>query len=235
MFRSRVLTSPDVARFADAISRPGIDPRVWVSYAILLSDPFVETSQGQQDVFVDVLLLPQNQPETARVGAVYAGNGFGLYAPLHKDDEVLVCAPSGDPDEGLVVTQRMWSPSDNPPAAAVDFPEDFLLIVEEGRSARIAVAGGGKVYLGTTDASRGVARLDDEVNIGTKTVTVTLTTVPPAPPAGTITTVIKDAKGTTISSETLPYPPAIPPDLPGVYVTQLYGKVSSASETVVSA
>lgn len=158
MFRSRVLTSIDVSRLADAVQRPGIDPRVWVSYAILLSDPVVETSQGQQDVFVDLLLLPQKQPETARVGAIYAGNGFGLYAPLKKDDEVMVCAPSGDPDEGLVVTQRLWSPSDTPPQEAVDYPNDFLLVVEPGQSARISVSGGGKVYLGSATGTQASVR-----------------------------------------------------------------------------
>lgn len=156
MLRSRVTSGIDVNRLANAVSRPGIDPRVWVSYAVCTSEPVVETRSGQQDVFVDVLLLPSGQPETARVGASYAGSGFGFYAPLHKDDEVLVCAPSGDPDEGLVVTQRLWSPADPPPEAAATYPEDVTLVVEEGKALRLNVSGGGKVYIGGNDDTQPV-------------------------------------------------------------------------------
>lgn len=157
MFRSRVTSGIDVNRLAAAVARPGIDPRVWVSYAVLTSDPVVELREGQQDVLVDLLLLPSGQPETARVGAMYAGNGFGLYAPLHKDDEVLVVAPSGDPDEGLVVMQRLWSPADPPPSAVSENPLDVTLVVENGRSLRLNVSGGGKVYLGGSEDTQPVA------------------------------------------------------------------------------
>ncbi len=233
MLRSRVLSSIDTSRLAEAVARPGIDPRVWVSYAILTGDPVIETAQGQQDVFVDVLLLPQNQPDTARVGAIYAGNGFGLYAPLKKDDEVLVCAPSGDPDEGLVVMQRLWSPSDVPPAEAAAYPNDVLLVVEPGQNVRIAVSGGGKVALGSVDATKGVARLDDEVNIGDKTVTLIPVVPPTVPPTFVYIETVTDARGTIISQTApLPWVQNVSPD-PGV--TPLVGLVSSASETVVSA
>lgn len=157
MLDSRVLSSIDVSRLADAVSRPGIDPRVWVSYAIVQSEPVVETAQGQQDVFVDVLLVPTMQPDTARLCADYAGNGFGLYTPLHKDDEVVVIAPSGDPDEGLVIARRCWSPSDRPPAEAGQFPDDVLLVVEPGKNVRITTSGGGKVFLGDAEAAQPVA------------------------------------------------------------------------------
>ncbi len=66
----------DLARLSNAVSRPGIDPRVWVCYGILQSEPYIETQQGQQDIFVDVMMMPSMQLETARVGAAYAGNGF---------------------------------------------------------------------------------------------------------------------------------------------------------------
>jgi len=163
MLRSRVSTTIDVGRIAAAVSRPGIDPRIWISYAICSSEPYVETLNGQQDVFVDVVLLPTQQPETARVGAIYAGNGFGMYAPLHKDDEVLILAPSGNPDEGLVVTQRLWSPADPPPDALTTYPTDVLLVVESGKSLRLNVAGGGKVYIGANDGTKPVAHVDSEV------------------------------------------------------------------------
>jgi hypothetical protein len=123
----------------------------------LTSEPVVETRDGQQDVFVDLLLLPTQEAGTARVGVLYAGNGFGFYTPLHKDDEVLVCAPSGNPDEGLVVTQRLWSPADPPPAALATYPTDVLLVVEPDKSLRLNVSGGGKVYIGANDGTQPVA------------------------------------------------------------------------------
>lgn len=168
MLRSRVSSTVDFARLSAAISRPGIDPRVWVSYAIVTAEPVIDTSAAGQDagVFVDLVLLPTQMQATARVGALYAGNGFGLYTPLHTDDEVLVVAPSGDPAEGLVVTQRLWSPSDLPPQAVADHPEDVSLVIETGKSLRVTVQGGGnvvlavdsgKVYLGAEDGTEPVA------------------------------------------------------------------------------
>lgn len=169
MLRSRVSSSIDFARLAAAMQRPGIDPRVWVSYAIVTEAPVIDTSATGSDagIFVDIVLLPTQMAATARVGAAYAGNGFGMYAPLRVDDEVLVVAPSGDPAEGLVVTQRLWSPSDPPPAAAATHPEDLTLVVETGKSVRLTVQGGGnvvlavdsgKLYLGSEDGTEPVAK-----------------------------------------------------------------------------
>lgn len=153
MLRSRVTKGLDVTRLANAVSRPGIDPRIWVSYAVLQTEPFVDERPGKQGVFADVRLLPSGVMDTARVGAIYAGNGFGLYAPLHKDDEVLVCAPSGDPDEGLVIVQRLWSTSDPQPAQVAQTPEDVMLVVEPDKNLRLTVQGSGNVYM-TVDAGK---------------------------------------------------------------------------------
>lgn len=153
MLRSRVLSSIDAGRLANAVSRPGIDPRIWVSYAVLVSEPVVDTQPDGMDVIADVMLLPSGMIETARVGALYAGNGFGLYAPLHIDDEVLVVAPSGDPDEGMVITQRFWSPADPPPAAVMNNTQDFTLVVEKDKNLRFSVEGSGNVYL-TVDTGK---------------------------------------------------------------------------------
>lgn len=165
MLRSRVLSSIDTERLANAVSRPGIDPRIWVSYAVLMSDPALNTDVDGQDVFADIMLLPSGTVETARVGTIYAGNGFGFYAPLYKDDEVLVVAPSGDPDEGLVITQRFWSPADPPPEGLNI--EELTLVLQEGKNLRIKAQGGGniyltvdtgKVYIGSPDGTEPVAK-----------------------------------------------------------------------------
>lgn len=213
MFRSRVTSGIDVARLSNAVSRPGIDPRVWVSYGVLDSEPYIETVNGQEDIVVDVTLLPTLQEETARVGAIYAGNGFGLYCPLHEGDEVLIAAPSGDPDEGLVVVQRLWSPAAVPPDAVISNPEDVTLVVQEGKNLRLMVQGGGnvilavetgKVYLGaetsTEPAAKGQTlkdylesikgKFDSHVHLssaeGTPTGTPIATFTPPDPPGAPV-------------------------------------------------
>lgn len=174
MLRSRVTKGIDVGRLANAVSRPGIDPRIWATYGVLTSEPYIETVDGEQDIIVDVLLLPSMQDETARVGAMYAGNGYGFYCPLHEGDEVLVVAPSGDPDEGLVIAQRLFSPAAVPPTEVVTNPEDVTLVVQEGKNLRLSVKGSGNVViaadqgqvkLGEEAATRGVAREQDDVQI----------------------------------------------------------------------
>jgi hypothetical protein len=185
--RSSIGSTIDLGRLASAVSRPGIDPRVWVSYGVLTSEPVIDTdaTDNSAGVFVEVLLMPSGMTETARVGAMYAGNGFGFYAPLHKDDEVLVCAPSGDPDEGLVVTQRLWSPADPPPAAIATYPTDVTLVVEKDKALRLNVSGGGKVYIGANDGTKPVAYVDSEIEV---TITVAdIATMALTSPSGPVT------------------------------------------------
>ncbi len=220
MLRSRVSSSIDTARLSNAVSRPGIDPRIWVSYAVLTSEPYIEDVEGQQDIVVDIQLMPVGDQETARVGAIYAGNGFGFYTPLHEGDEVLVCAPSGDPDEGLVVMQRLWSPADPPPQEVYDNPDDVTLVVQPGRNLRISVKGegnvtiaaaDGKVKLGSEDATQGVARLDDAVTAGDTPVTGMAAWI-----------AFVNSALTTLGAVV---PPGAPSD---------FGKISAASEKVVA-
>ena len=171
MLKSRVSSAIDTGRLANAVSRPGIDPRVWVSFAIV-QKVVIDPLEG---VFVDVLLMPKQVNATCRVGTEYAGDGFGVYAPLEVDDEVLVEAANGDPNNGYVITRRLHSASDPPPAQAVTNPDDLLIHVRSGKTCRIVVTGGGSaviearddghVQLGSEDATRGVARLADSTVI----------------------------------------------------------------------
>jgi hypothetical protein len=136
----------------------------------------------EEGVFCGITLMPSEIEETARLGAAYAGNGFGFYAPPKVDDEVMVCAPSGDPSQGLVITGRLWSPSDVPPAEASSHPQDVLLKVEEGQTLRMLVSGGGKVIMGDETSAKGVARLDDTTANGTFSITSATLPSPPAAP-----------------------------------------------------
>jgi phage baseplate assembly protein gpV len=201
-----------------ALARPGMDPRSWCSLAIVQS-VVVDEAEG---VFCDVLLMPSKRRETARLGAAYAGSGWGLYAPPMVDDEVLVSAPSGDPALGLVITSRLWSPADVPPADAATHPEDVLLTVRPGKTVRLVVSGGGKVILGTADASRGVARLDDTTTGGTFALTSVGTTA-------TLTYTAPNGTTSQVGSFIIPGGTITPGS------ATLAGKINTASETVVSA
>ncbi len=136
MLKSRVTGIPDVNRMAKAFERPGIDPRCWNCVAYVTK--FFIDAEGP---LVDVVLVPDLVPETARVGADYAGPGFGLYTPIEVNTEVLVGFPNGDPSEGLVVTRRLWSKSDPPPQLAQDNPDDVLLLAKKGANIRIITQG----------------------------------------------------------------------------------------------
>jgi hypothetical protein len=159
----RAASGLDINMLSKAMTRPGIDPRSWCSLAIVQS-VVIDEAAG---VFCDVLLMPSKRRETARLGAAYAGSGFGFYAPVRVDDEVLVSAPGGDPAQGLVITQRLWSPADVPPAGLEATPEDVVLVVEADKSLRLTVQGGGnvilavdtgKVFLGSETGTEAVAK-----------------------------------------------------------------------------
>lgn len=153
-------TIPDVSMIARAIQRPGIDPRAWVSLAIVQS--VVVDADG---AFCDVLLVPSNRLHTARLGAAYAGSGWGLFLPPLVDDEVVVLAPDGDPSAGLVIVSRLWSQVDAPPTEAQENPEDAVLVVQPDKSLRLSVSGGGKVYIGGSDGTKAVAHVDSEIRV----------------------------------------------------------------------
>ena len=143
MLTSRITKGIDVNRVANALSRPGIDPRVWECLAFV-----TEFNIDEEGPFVDVLLMPERIPETARVAAEYAGPGFGFYFPIEVDTEVIVTAPNGDPDEGLIVTKRLWSKSDPPPTDARANPQNIILHAKEGASINLVVSGGATINLG---------------------------------------------------------------------------------------
>lgn len=231
----RAASGLDFNMLSKAMTRPGIDPRSWCSLAIVQS-VVIDEAAG---VFCDVLLMPSKRRETARLGAAYAGSGFGFYAPVKVDDEVLVSAPGGDPAQGLVITQRLWSPADVPPAGLEATPEDVVLVVEADKSLRLTVQGDGdvvvtaadgKVKLGGDAATRGVARLDDTTVNGT-IVLSSIATVPPAAPGVIITATYTAPNGAT-STSAVTLTGAVTGAAAGTM--SLAGKINTASEKVVS-
>lgn len=141
----RARRTPDAGRIATALSRPGMDPRQWVELGIV-TKIVIDPVHGP---LADVLLLVSGEEVTARVGALYAGGGFGFYAPLKVDDEVLLGCPGGDPGNGWVVTTRMWCAADKPPTQCTEAAkiDDVLLVVESGHTLRIVTGGTGNIVL----------------------------------------------------------------------------------------
>lgn len=142
--RTRVVGGLDTSRLGASMARPGIDTRTWVSLAVATADCVVDQAHG---VFVEVELQPTGEVLTARVGAEYAGSGFGFYVPILKDDELIVGVPSGDPREGPVVQSRLWSAADPPPGEAAAHPRDVLLVVQKDSTLRIRATGEGNVEI----------------------------------------------------------------------------------------
>lgn len=177
MARRKARKSIDLGKLAAAVARPGIDPRTWVTLARVKQVGF----DDKEGFFADVVYLPSGEEQTCMVGAIYAGNGFGFYTPLEEDDIVVVIVPNGDSNAGPVISQRVWNAADKPPAdgGTGEVPTaDVLLRIQPGKKLKIrtSAAGGdveivpehadGRVKLGSADATRGAARLNDDVNLG---------------------------------------------------------------------
>lgn len=142
----------DAAKLASLASRPGVDPRVWLSLAVVTEVGF----DPKEGLFADLRFVPTGEEETAYIGTNYAGKGFGEHSPLAKDDLVLVAVPGGDPGLGCIIIARWNSAADKPPAEFGDGDEptkDRVLRVEPGQNLRIYVSGGGKVSIVAEEAS----------------------------------------------------------------------------------
>lgn len=161
--RTRIASGIDVGALSQAVSRPGIDPRVWVSTAFADSDSVVDADHG---VFVDVTLSPSGHQMTARVVPDYAGHGFGVYSRIHKDDELVIQIPNGDPADGAVVVGRPWSAADPPPSDAVNHPEDVVVVVEKDHSLRITTTGAGQVIVTSPTIKLGSEQSSEPVPLG---------------------------------------------------------------------
>jgi len=171
------MAAPDASALARMMARPGMDPRVWLTLAIVTRVVFDE----EHGIFCDIQFQPGGEPETALLGAAYAGSGFGLYCPVQVDDIVLVAVPMGDPGNGPVIISRMWSAADRPSAdfGSGETPsDDVVLRVRPGKKLRILTSesgdgveittegngdiviqatGEGKVYIGGKDGSEPIA------------------------------------------------------------------------------
>lgn len=133
-------------RLAAALRAPGIDPRLWLTLAVV-RELGVDPEHG---VFADLSLVPTGDKETALVGSGYTGDGYGVWAPLQKDDLVLVAIPRGDPAMGPVIISRLWSGSEKPPAElgasnGADPPTSPVIVVGPGQTLKVICRPGASV------------------------------------------------------------------------------------------
>lgn len=144
---SRARRSVDAARLSNLVARPGIDPRVWLTFATVTELGY----DADEGIFADVTYLPTGEQETAFVAASYAGDGFGFWGPLEVGDVVVVSVPNGDPNTGPVIIARLWRAADKPApdfkAAqqqdGADVPTaDVVLRVKAGQKLVIRTSGG---------------------------------------------------------------------------------------------
>lgn len=138
--------SIDLARLASLASRPGVDPRMWVMLARVVSDPVLDPNEG---VFVDIEYIPTGEQDTAFVTSDYAGYGFGSYSPIERDDIVLVAIAGGDQGNGAFVFARFWRAADKPPtdlAGEGTAPTtDKYIRLKPGATYKMRTSGGGGV------------------------------------------------------------------------------------------
>lgn len=100
----------DLSVLAEAVARPGIDPRIWVSYGIVNREQDDQHSvefDPDWGPLVSVILQPHNQLISCRVSSQIAGNGEGEWHPFLEGDEVLVVVPEGDTRTGPVIIGRL--------------------------------------------------------------------------------------------------------------------------------
>lgn len=97
---------------ADGVARPGIDPRQWVSFAVV--DTPTAGSDEQAVVFdaslgplVNVTLQPSGISTPCRVAGSVAGDMEGEYYPFQAGDEVIVLIPQGDERAGCTIIGRL--------------------------------------------------------------------------------------------------------------------------------
>jgi hypothetical protein len=185
---SHVRQSLSASALAELASRPGIDPRVWVSSAVVTSEIYNDPEYGPM---VDITLVPSMLEETAILCSAYVGAGWGLYLPVELEDEVVVMAPGGDPNNGYRIIGRNWNGAEPPPAAFAAHPHDAILWVRQDQSLRLNVSGSGDIVLNS--GTHRVARAGDPVNCGGLSVSCAAAVPPPGvvitvtytPPTGT--------------------------------------------------
>lgn len=189
MVRSSVRTLLDFSRIAEAVSRPGIDPRTWVCLGRIDDDPDAIVWDEELGWFVDVTITEgtlAGETVLCRVGSDGQGAAVGRYSPPRPDALVIVAVPSGDPNNEGLVLRQLHDLDHGPPSAVngdtiverdpqagqVAALETHLAVFpgedvdEQWRARRVTTSGAHKLHgasmeLGVADADQPFARGTD--------------------------------------------------------------------------
>jgi len=172
-------SSVDAGRLSALVSRPGIDPRTWVSRAKVTELGF----DPEKGLFADITYLPDGETDTALIGSGYVGDGFGGYVPLKTGDLIAVVTPQGDPGEGPIIISRLWHAGAKPPielaendSPTTDEPTSMptfrledgntvRVIARQSGAVKIELSGGSTFEVVATGGSRVVISADTTVEI----------------------------------------------------------------------
>lgn len=162
-------TNPDTGAIGAAFARPGMDTRVWLSFAVV-----TKVRYDPAGMLADLSLLPSGAEETCLIGSQFARPRSGSWRPIGVGDTIVVGYPDGDPMSGPVLITRIHVASDPPPeefAAGTDVLESgndaatddmvdrvpdgatYRIVAKEGANVRIEVSGSGKVEVVSTGSS----------------------------------------------------------------------------------
>lgn len=163
----RTRRSIDLGKLASAITRPGVDPRVWITLGVV-----TETgADPEQGLFADVEFIPSGEEQTVFVGSNYAGAGYGTVVKPKVGDVVVIAVPEGIQDAGPIIIARLWNGQMPPPPEAIngeDITDDVVTRVKSGDSHKLFVGGGGGVLVDVDGAGdiRLQARGSGKVKLG---------------------------------------------------------------------
>ena len=239
----------DVGRLAAAVSRPGIDPRLWLTLAIV-QDVAIDTEQG---IFADVQFIPDGDEETCLVGSEYAGAGFGTFIPPKVDDIVLVAVPYGDVGTGPIIITRIWNGANPPstdfkaeteieegdvtsdPTTVVEPQRTYKIIAKEDATIRLEVDGSGKIEIAATGQAQVEITGDAAVIVNSPDVRLGVTAGNPVARVGDIVISTVPALAVTIpppvglTIPVLPVAPAVPTPTLG---STAVGQITSGAQSV---
>lgn len=110
------MTTFDAATMGQALARPGMDPRQWVSYGIVDADApghrcvIFKDENGdplKSGPLVRVTLQPSGISVVCRVAGLVAGDGEAEWFPFVAGDEVVVVLPEGSERAPPVIVGRL--------------------------------------------------------------------------------------------------------------------------------
>ena len=165
----------DWASIAEALARPGMDPREWLCWGTVATmddegkahydDPHA-VHQGPEGVEVDVYLETLDKLVTCHYPGIQGGGRVYVGAPIGPGDRVVVGMPEGD--TGGCVILAIGNGASDPVPLGDDkkpiFQNDRLLVWAKSVPIDIRTAGGaeifleqdGSVHLGTRGATQSV-------------------------------------------------------------------------------